>query len=62
MLDVLKCKANPYDNAAMESFHAILRGRSIQVTYINYEHAKLAFLNVLKGGTIGIVFMEALVL
>lgn len=43
-------KANPYDNAAMESFHAILKKEEVyQNTYINYEHAKLALFEYIEG-------------
>jgi len=43
-------KCNPYDNATMESFHAILKKEEVyQKTYLNYEQAKLALFEYIEG-------------
>ncbi|KKB33187.1 Mobile element protein [Bacillus thermotolerans] len=43
-------KGCPYDNACMESFHAILKKEEVhQVKYLDYESAKLALFQYIEG-------------
>lgn len=43
-------KGCPYDNACIESFHAILKKEEVhQVKYLNYESAKLALFQYIEG-------------
>ncbi len=43
-------KGCPYDNACIESFHAILKKEEVNhVTYIDYESAKLALFTYIEG-------------
>jgi putative transposase len=43
-------KGCPYDNACIESFHAILKKEEVhQVTYLNFESANLALFQFIEG-------------
>lgn len=56
-------KANSYDNAPMEAFHAILKKEEVyQKNYQSFEQAKLALFEYIEGWIIEIEFMEALII
>lgn len=43
-------KGCPYDNASIESFHAILKKEEVYLnTYINFEHARLKLFQFIEG-------------
>jgi len=45
-------KGSPYDNACMESFHAILKKEGVKpIRYIDEKSARMALFNILKVGT-----------
>ncbi|TPG68260.1 IS3 family transposase [Brevibacillus laterosporus] len=50
MIHSFSKKGCPYDNACMESFHAILKKEEVNhVTYIDYKSAKLALFTYIEG-------------
>jgi len=50
MIQSFSRKGCPYDNACIESFHAILKKEEVnQVQYLDYESARLALFKYIEG-------------
>ena len=50
MIHSFSYKGSPYDNACIESFHAILKKEEVnRVRYYNYQTAKIALFQFIEG-------------